>query len=252
MSEETKPNEGQEPVTNALPAEKGRGLFVKTISVTYERKFNLATGQPLDNYESAHLGFTCWADREEGSDIEQDLAALWKLAKAQVKAQALPMLKTRNEKRRKLAETRKAAKPRQAVQPPAPAAAAPPPAPTQAAPPPPPATGVPPAPEQAAAPASTINKVTVEPIDQVRVTMPTDKSRVEFWRAGRKYPEVHWGLGGEPLMEIAPTLVAAGWTAEHFDAVGAKYQLNLLVSWIPSPKDAKYKDITKVVLVQEA
>jgi hypothetical protein len=137
-------------------------------------------------------------------------------------------------------------------QPPAPTAA-PPPAQAQAGPPPPPTAGTtPPAPGQAAVPAADVKKVTVETTSFVRVTMPKDKVVVEFWRSGRKWPELRWAVGGEALMEIAPTLAAAGWTAEHFDTVGAEYQIPLNVHWIPSPKDAKYKDIIKVELVQAA
>ena len=246
MSEEAEKKQKQEPEVETSPAEQdGRGLFVKTVSVKYERKFN------LDNYESLALEFACWADREEDGDLDADMAELWKLAKAQVRAQAIPAVKARDERRKSVAA--KSVK-KQLQQPSTPLTTTPLPAPTQATPPPPPATGtLPPAPGQAAAPASAINKVTVENISIVRVTMPKDKIQVEFWRSGRKYPEVRWGLDATALMEIAPTLAAAGWTAAHFEAVGAEYQIPLQVHWIPSPKDAKYKDITKVVLVaQEA
>lgn len=89
----------------------------------------------------------------------------------------------------------------------------------------------------------------IEHIDKVLVTAPSGKPQVEFWRSGRKYPELKWNLGGASLLEIAPTLAAGGWTAEHFDTVGAEYPMNLEVAWTPSPKNPKWKDVTGVKLV---
>lgn len=75
-------------------------LFIKTISVTYGRKFN------LDNYESATFNVTMWADRAEGGDLEADFATLWEAAREQVKTVAMPLLKSRNGKRQAIASNR--------------------------------------------------------------------------------------------------------------------------------------------------
>ena len=61
-------------------------MNIKTVSVTYGRKFNLG------DYNSATLECTMWADLEE-SDDENTVNALWAQAKNYVKAQALPILK---------------------------------------------------------------------------------------------------------------------------------------------------------------
>lgn len=115
---------------------------------------------------------------------------------------------------------------------------------------PPPLTSTPPPPSASAPPTppSDSGNGNVEMIDTVRVTAPKGKPQVEFWRTGRKYPELKWSLGGKALMEIAPTLVAAGWTPAHFDNVGQEYQLALKIHWTPSPKNPKWKDVTAVEL----
>ena len=82
----------------------------------------------------------------------------------------------------------------------------------------------------------------------VKITAPKGKPVVEFWRPNRKYAEVRWQLGGAKLMKIAPTLLAAGWLGEHFDAVGEEYTLPIDVYWEPSKPDGKYKDITLIEL----
>jgi hypothetical protein len=64
-------------------------ITVKTISATYERKFNLG------EYESASLGVTTWADIEPEQDPAAAITELQELCKAQVKKQALPILKGR-------------------------------------------------------------------------------------------------------------------------------------------------------------
>lgn len=149
---------------------------------------------------------------------------------------------------------RKDDKPQETKQPPA-LSASPPPAPAQAAPPPPAAPGTtPPAPGQAAVPAVNVNKVTVEPIDFIRITAPDGKAVVEFRRKGRDFPEVRWQRGGAKLLEVAPALASAGYVAGHFDieSVGQEYHMPMKVSWIPSPKNPKWRDLTKVELVQAA
>jgi len=68
-------------------------MRVKTISVTYGRKFN------LDEYESLHVEQTMWADLDEGDDPAACESELWETAKAAIKAQAMPVLQVRNAKR---------------------------------------------------------------------------------------------------------------------------------------------------------
>lgn len=64
-------------------------MTVKTISTTYERKFNLG------EYESANLGVTTWADIEPEQDPGSAIEELAELCKAQVRKQALPILRGR-------------------------------------------------------------------------------------------------------------------------------------------------------------
>ena len=71
-------------------------MRVKTISVTYGRKWN------TDNYESATLDTTVWADLAEGEDEAEAYTQLWTLAKDQIRAQSLPVLSKRDEKRRRV------------------------------------------------------------------------------------------------------------------------------------------------------
>lgn len=63
-------------------------MRIKTVSVTYERKQNMG------DYNSAAIGCTLWADLDpDGGDNEGDvMAALWDMAKANVKAQLLPLV----------------------------------------------------------------------------------------------------------------------------------------------------------------
>jgi hypothetical protein len=60
-------------------------VTVKTVSVTYERKHNLG------DYSSANIGCTLWADVSDDQDLDAAMAALWNMAKANVKAQLLPL-----------------------------------------------------------------------------------------------------------------------------------------------------------------
>ena len=59
---------------------------IKTVSVTYGRKFNLG------DYESVHIEISIWADVEEDEDLNEVMPRLWDMAKANVKAQALPLV----------------------------------------------------------------------------------------------------------------------------------------------------------------
>lgn len=54
-------------------------MQMKTISVTYDRKFNLG------NYRSLNLAVTLWADLEEGDDAEAAVAELQATARKLVK-----------------------------------------------------------------------------------------------------------------------------------------------------------------------
>jgi len=60
-------------------------VTVKTVSVTYGRKFNLG------DYNSATVDCTLWADVSDDQDLDEAMTALWSMAKANVKAQLLPL-----------------------------------------------------------------------------------------------------------------------------------------------------------------
>lgn len=59
--------------------------LIKTISVTYGRKFNLG------DYNSADISVTVWADVTDADDPTQATRALFEQAKSAVKEQALPL-----------------------------------------------------------------------------------------------------------------------------------------------------------------
>lgn len=61
-------------------------VTVKTVSVTYGRKFNLG------DYNSATVDCTLWADVSDDQDLDAAMTALWAMAKENVKAQALPLV----------------------------------------------------------------------------------------------------------------------------------------------------------------
>lgn len=61
-------------------------MNLKTVSVTYGRKFNLG------DYNSATVDCTLWADLDPEEDEAAAMTALWEMAKNNVKAQALPLL----------------------------------------------------------------------------------------------------------------------------------------------------------------
>lgn len=63
---------------------------VKTVSVTYGRKANLG------DYNSATVDCTIWADVDEGDNLDQAMGDLWSMAKENVKAQLLPLVKNGN------------------------------------------------------------------------------------------------------------------------------------------------------------
>ena len=62
-------------------------MQLKTVSVTYGRKINLG------DYNSATIDCTLWADLDEGENEADAMTALWEMAKNNVKAQALPLVK---------------------------------------------------------------------------------------------------------------------------------------------------------------
>jgi len=59
---------------------------VKTISVTYERKQNLG------DFNSALVGCTLWSDVDEDEPLDEAMHELWGMAKANVKAQLVPLV----------------------------------------------------------------------------------------------------------------------------------------------------------------
>ncbi len=61
-------------------------MKIKTIAVHYERKVNQG------DYNSAAVGIDLWAYLDEGEDAPEAAAALYAEAKAQVKAQLLPLV----------------------------------------------------------------------------------------------------------------------------------------------------------------
>ena len=63
---------------------------IKTVSVTYERKQNLG------DFSSANIGATIWADVREDEDLDAVMRSLWEMAKANVKAQLLPLTAKQN------------------------------------------------------------------------------------------------------------------------------------------------------------
>ena len=61
-------------------------MIIKTISATYERKFNLG------DYNSMTVGATAWADLEEEDAEREAFAQLFASLKETVKEQAMPVL----------------------------------------------------------------------------------------------------------------------------------------------------------------
>ena len=68
-------------------------VTVKTASVTYGRKFNLG------DYNSATIDCTLWADISDDQDLDVAMAALWQMAKENVRAQALPLVQKAKDKK---------------------------------------------------------------------------------------------------------------------------------------------------------
>lgn len=66
-------------------------MQIKTITVAYSRTFNLG------NYNSARFEVTLGAEIEEGDDPVEAEAQLWAQAKESLKAQAMPVVRPRDE-----------------------------------------------------------------------------------------------------------------------------------------------------------
>jgi hypothetical protein len=80
----------------------------------------------------------------------------------------------------------------------------------------------------------------------IKVTAPTGKPYIEFWRPNRRYPEISYKFGVDQFLSGPGTAMReAGWTAEHF-AVGNEHTYPMNVYWTHSPKDERYKDIVRV------
>ena len=62
-------------------------MQVKTVSITYGRKFN------LQDFNSAHIEVSTWADLDEGDDPQEVTARLFSEAKEAVKEQAMPLVR---------------------------------------------------------------------------------------------------------------------------------------------------------------
>lgn len=65
-------------------------MLIDSVSVTYGRKINLG------NYNNANLEVTIEAKLELGEDLHQAMSQLWTMAKANVRAQAIPLLSDKN------------------------------------------------------------------------------------------------------------------------------------------------------------
>jgi hypothetical protein len=90
MPERISPNElNIERAELGLPPASAPKMIVKTISAKYERKFNLG------EYESAGLEVSTWADIDPEQNPAQAITELQELCKAQVRKQALPILRGR-------------------------------------------------------------------------------------------------------------------------------------------------------------
>jgi len=190
---------------------------IKTVSATYGRKFNLG------NYESLELSMTAWADIHDETTADDVQSELWNWLKNAVKEQALPVIK----------EWKPAAqRQNRPTQPAKPTATSPPIAPPPIAP--------------IVPPQATNAEGGTYQTETVKVTAPSGKPVVEFWRPGRKYSEIRYQLGGEELLKLCPALADAGWVAAHFDDIGKEYTLPLTIHWTPSPKNAKWQDIVSI------
>ena len=65
-------------------------VHVKTISVTYGRKFNLG------DFNSVEVSATAWADVSESQDLDEAWHGMWGMLKQNVRAAALPVMKKKD------------------------------------------------------------------------------------------------------------------------------------------------------------
>jgi hypothetical protein len=89
MTKKTVINIADQPVGAINVPDEPIKMTVKTISATYERKFNLG------EYESASVGVTSWADVEPEQEPAEAINALQDLCKAQVRKQSENILSKR-------------------------------------------------------------------------------------------------------------------------------------------------------------
>ncbi len=61
-------------------------MLLNSVSITYGRKVNLG------DYNNANIEVTIGADVELGDDLHEVMQELWTMAKANVRAQVLPLL----------------------------------------------------------------------------------------------------------------------------------------------------------------
>jgi hypothetical protein len=76
-------------------------MEIKTISVSYQRKFNLG------DYESVEVGCSLWGQIDPEEDAEGATQFLFEQAKASVKQAAMPLLKTSQYQMNKYKQTAK-------------------------------------------------------------------------------------------------------------------------------------------------
>lgn len=211
----------------AKALEDSEGLFVKSLGIEYTRTFN------TDNYESAKFTVVLWADRDGRNELEKDLAALWQIARENLREQALPVLRERDKKRQPAAK--KAKKP---TAPASPATTTPPPS--------PPAGGPPLPRPEAAAPGTPVPQgagVKSGTAELVKLMVQPD-GKVEFYCKGFRWPFKD-SRGAETVISLFhPNL---GWTSEHLYP-GALYEGAVLtgvkVDWQKSDKG--YYDVLRV------
>lgn len=67
-------------------------MYIKTISVAYERRFSLA------DYESLKVEAAAWAELEGGENVMDAYATLYATVKEAVKEAALPVLRPKQAK----------------------------------------------------------------------------------------------------------------------------------------------------------
>jgi hypothetical protein len=217
----------------------GDGLVFTELSALYQRKWNMG------NYETADVGLNATVTVEPGADAEAVCRALFDWLREQVKRESLPLIEGRK-------ANHAPAQPAAGGQsgPSGPAAPGP-----QAQGPTGPAQG-PQGPAQGPQGPGGGGDDSVPPweenplrAERLIVTAPRGKAVIEFWLPDGKHPAAKWYTGGAKLLEIAPTMVPKGVTAAWLDQPGSEWYQPMLVHWAQSPKNPRWKDITKVEVV---